>query len=264
MDDRDEQQTTPPDAADVARRAAIIKLLFAHVASTPPPDLMAAISAKWSPTEQEQFADQLEERRRRLIDELRTSGLWEDTSPSERRIFEQPASALTMQDVVDTSWRAEAEHCLAWALGLVEEIPDYDTQTDPEVLIPLIPTVDIARVCATARLRDRDAIEAAREVAELWHWRSRTRRLQEQGYAPRAGKPSLDQIVRDLAPQLTAKGMLPRVIDEDFPVLGRAYRDLSDAEWTTARSIAMERHFALNWLCGYAPGNEWDETPTDT
>jgi len=26
----------------------------------------------------------------------------------------------------------------------------------------------------------------------------------------------------------------------------------------------MERHKALNWLCGFAPGNRWDETPTDT
>lgn len=31
-----------------------------------------------------------------------------------------------------------------------------------------------------------------------------------------------------------------------------------------ATSIIMERHFALNWLCGMAPGNRWDETPTDT
>jgi hypothetical protein len=29
-------------------------------------------------------------------------------------------------------------------------------------------------------------------------------------------------------------------------------------------SATIERHFALNWLRGYAPGNEWDETPTDT
>jgi hypothetical protein len=29
-------------------------------------------------------------------------------------------------------------------------------------------------------------------------------------------------------------------------------------------SITEERHFALNWLCGYAPDNDWDATPTPT
>jgi hypothetical protein len=54
------------------------------------------------------------------------------------------------------------------------------------------------------------------------------------------------------------------VIDEDFAVHGKAYRDLSPEEWSEVRSITLERHFALNWLCGYAPNNRWDETPTDT
>ncbi len=46
--------------------------------------------------------------------------------------------------------------------------------------------------------------------------------------------------------------------------MGKAYRDLDDDEWSTVSSIAMERHFALNWLSGYAPNNNWDETPTET
>jgi len=58
--------------------------------------------------------------------------------------------------------------------------------------------------------------------------------------------------------------MIPTSIDEDFPAFGRAYRDLSSDEWAAVKSIAMERHFALNWLCGYAPENGWDDTPTDT
>lgn len=53
-------------------------------------------------------------------------------------------------------------------------------------------------------------------------------------------------------------------IDGDFPAFGRAYSSISPEEWSIATSIAMERHKALNWLCGFAPGNRWDETPTDT
>ena len=48
----------------------------------------------------------------------------------------------------------------------------------------------------------------------------------------------------------------------DFPAFGKAYRNLSEDEYEQATSIAMERHLALNWLCGY--DSDWDETPTDT
>ena len=264
MSDEDAFVSDPPDAADVMRRAAIMKYQFVYLATTPPPDIIARVSEAWSPGEREQFVQQLESGRQDLIDRLRTDGLWEDTSPSEREIFEQPRSAITELQMINTSWRAEAIHCLAWALGLVDEIPDYDTLTDPEILMPLIPTKDLAGSIRSATLRGASEIERAREIAELWHWRSRTRQLQEDGYTPREGQPPLDTIVRTVATRMAADGMLPTAIDGDFPVLGRAYRDLADDQRATARSIAVERHFALNWLCGYAPENEWDETPTDT
>lgn len=264
MNDNEALEPDPPDAVDVARRAAILKYQFVYVAATPPRHVIAPVMEQWSSAEQEQFAARLEAERLRFIDELRANGLWEDTSPSERAGFEQPASAISDRQMINTSWRAEAVHCLAWALRLVDHLPDYDTQSDPEIVMPLIPTGDLASYCRSASLRDRAAIDRAREIAELWHWRRRTRQLQRDGNQPRAGEPTLDEIVREVAPRMVADGMLPNVIDEDFPVLGRAYRDLSEDEWTMAGSIAMERHFALNWLCGYAPGNDWDETPTDT
>jgi hypothetical protein len=264
MSDEDEFVPDPPDAADVMRRAAIMKYQFVYLATTPPPDLIARASQAWAPGERDQFVQQLESARRGLIDRLRADGLWEDTSPSERELFEQPRSAITERQMINGSWRAEAIHCLAWALGLVDEIPDYDTLTDPEILLPLVPTEDLAGCIRSSTLRGATEIERAREIAELWHWRSRTTRLQEDGYTPRKGQPSLDTIVRTVAKRMAADGMLPTAIDEDFPVLGRAYRDLSEDQRATVQSIAMERHLALNWLCGHAPGNEWDETPTDT
>ena len=53
-------------------------------------------------------------------------------------------------------------------------------------------------------------------------------------------------------------------IHDDFPAKGKAYRDLTADEWSEVRSVCAERHYALNWLCGYAPGNDWDHTPTET
>ena len=77
-----------------------------------------------------------------------------------------------------------------------------------------------------------------------------------------AGFSCFDDIVRRSAEFHAADGLFV-AIDEDYPVFGKAYRDLSDEEWAKVRSITMERHFALNWVCGYAPKHRWDETPTD-
>ncbi|HNU50651.1 MAG TPA: hypothetical protein PKJ98_07000 [Verrucomicrobiota bacterium] len=73
-----------------------------------------------------------------------------------------------------------------------------------------------------------------------------------------------DDIVRFTAKAAGESGTLAEVLDEDFVAKGKPYRDLTATEWAEVTSITVERHFALNWLCGRAPGNRWDETPTDT
>jgi hypothetical protein len=146
-----------------------------------------------------------------------------------------------------------------WALGMLPALPPYDTMADPG-LLKQIPLRDVAAFVQGAHLREQAAIDGARDAAESWHWRSRTRELIERGDAfpddPRmkaAGFGCYDDIVRFSA-----------CIGEDFPAKGKAYRDLTEIEWSEVRSITAERHYALNWLCGYAPDNKWDETPTDT
>ena len=66
------------------------------------------------------------------------------------------------------------------------------------------------------------------------------------------------------AEKAASDGLFESPMGGDFSVFGRPYREISGEEWSQATSIAMERHRALNWLCGYAPANRWDETPTDT
>ena len=68
---------------------------------------------------------------------------------------------------------------------------------------------------------------------------------------------------RPSAPSRALCTIAPCIAD-DFPAKGKAYRDLTAEEWSELRSITAERHYALNWLCGRAPKNKWDETPTDT
>jgi len=75
---------------------------------------------------------------------------------------------------------------------------------------------------------------------------------------------TLDDVVGIAAGSAAERGDIPGTIGEDFPVFGQPYRAITDAQWAEARSIAMERHKAMNWLCGDAPRNRWDDSPTDT
>jgi hypothetical protein len=257
----DEQhiEPNPPTAVDVARRAAVLKLQFVRVAATPPKEILDKLAASLSQTHRDGLQAKLEEHRTSIVAILRQQGLWEDASPAERLIFECPARQLTMQQRVNTSWRAESIGVLAWAMGLWDAMPTFDTTIDPERVVPLIP-VDVSSFAAV-QLRPPLELESAREVAELWHWRSRTRRLQEDGARSRR---ELDTIVRQVARRAAGERLIDSAIDEDFPAFGKAYRELTAGEWEGVQSIALERHFALNWLCGLAPHNHWEETPTDT
>jgi hypothetical protein len=94
-------------------------------------------------------------------------------------------------------------------------------------------------------------------------WRSRTTRLADDQEF-RASRPDtdLDDVVRNVAQKAHECGDTGVPIEDDLPVFRTAYRDLDPSEYASATSIAMERHFALNWLCGHP--ESWDETPTDT
>ncbi len=166
-------------------------------------------------------------------------------------------------------WRIEALQVLAWAVGLVAGLPPYDTPANHD-LLEVIPSEALEGFVKSVRLLPSVEIDRARDLAELWHWRSRTRQLIEEGRAldpdPKmraAGFETFDDVVRFTARLCKEEGRI-ETIDEDFAVHKKAYRDLSSEEWTDIRSITVERHLAFNWLCGCAPDNQWDDTPLDT
>ena len=144
------------------------------------------------------------------------------------------------------------------------------TNADPE-LLKKIHSGTVDEFIASVTLRDEKEIDRARKIAEMWHWRSRTRQLQEEGRPCEVsdalksiGLDSYEAIIRGTVQMAVKDGTVPNQIGDDFPTCGKAYRDLTAEEWSSVRSITIERHFALNWLCGMAPGNAWDNTPTDT
>lgn len=240
----------------------ILSTRVAHGMSWPIPSQLPDMMDSWDEAVRLRFRAMFEERRQEVLGRLRSSGLWEEVSPRERLFFEAQLLERTQQEVLDASWAMESLACCLWALGVVAKLPGFDTECDT-ALRDLVPAWEDSK---ELHLRPQAEIERARSVAELWHWRSRTRWLIEEG-RPVKGLPdglTLDSIARMAAARAAEVGDIPTPCDGDFPAFGKPYRDLSAEEYSAATSIAMERHRALNWICGYAPGNRWDETPTGT
>jgi hypothetical protein len=259
-----------PTAEDAARRLIILKHVIASALMAPPRAMLQQMTAKWGTDERNKFERQAEAQREQFWRGLRDAGLWQHLSPREQAHAESTIATITERQQVDASWRMEAVQTLMWALGMLPDLPPYDTMASLD-LLKQIPSRDVAVFIQSARLRDQAELDQARNTAEFWHWRSRTRELIERGDAlpddPKmkaAGFHSYDDIVRFSARNGAQEGTIPPCVAEDFPAKGKAYRDLTELEWSEVRSITSERHFALNWLCGYAPGNKWDETPTGT
>lgn len=188
--------------------------------------------------------------------------LKQSQSQEEASLFSIPAGGWNRQQLIDSHWRAESLGTILWALSLVDAVPLYDTEFGTESVVQTIglmrPTIEFFD---KIKLRFEEQLEKARDIAELWHWRARTTQIMQEGKKPPAGL-SYDQILKITAESAYASGEIPRPIRDDFPAYGKAYKDLSEDEFSIAMSISIERHFALNWLCGYS--EDWDRTPTDT
>jgi hypothetical protein len=156
--------------------------------------------------------------------------------------------------VVDAVWRGEAAGTLLWALQLME-LPAYDQPFDAEQ----VAAVELEG----AELRQGEEIELERDSARLWHWRARTTSLQAAGGLELPERyATFDQLIAATAMRGYEQGVLPAPMRGDFRAYGKVYRHLAPEQHAEAHSIAVERHHALNWLCG--DGTTWDDVPLDT
>ena len=221
----------------------------------------------WSKADQENFAHDVEQKRLEVLKRLHDLKL--SLTPWEQAYFAASAATMSAQQQFDATWRLESFQVLAWALGAIDKLPTYDSVASTDVL-KAFPIGDTSSAILSAKLRPKADIDRGRDAAELWHWRSRTRQLVERGdpfpgtaEMRAAGIKSYDDVIR-LSAKQAAKDGVTTVVDDDFSLRGKAYRNLTADEWAEVDGITQERHFAFNWLCGYAPQNHWDETPTDT
>ena len=263
-------ETERPLAKQVACRLIILRCNFISGYIVPPPEVLLNIRDAKSEAEFQGIVEGIQQRFDRGWNRMRQPPFWEELSPEEKQFLSTPVDQLTDGQFTDACWRIESIQALMWCLGMIETMPPYDTRASDEPL-KLEVFRDYTKLLNDAQLRPAAEIDATREEAELWHWRSRTRELIEKGtYQPDPsileGLPyqSLDEIVRIVAQKLAGETPPKLTIDEDFAAMGKAYRDLTDDEWSDVRSITIERHLALNWVCGYGPDNRWEQTPTHT
>jgi hypothetical protein len=259
-----QKEKRPPDAHAVMARVIILKYLFVKGLATVPAEYLAKCRERWTKSEWSSFLDKEQSKNEELVQRLKKNGLWNEMDRAEHNFMKAVSSEVTQQERVDASWSVESIVCLLWTLSYISELPRYDQQADPKLTNSL--PAEVAQVLIKkASLRSHGLIEKERDVAELWHWRSRTRQLQESGHKfTFPDEMTIEKVIRMAAEKAASDGVIPAPIEEDFPVFGKAYRNLTRKEYSEATSIPMERHRAFNWLCGFAPGNRWSETPTDT
>lgn len=198
---------------------------------------------------------------------LEREHLIEHQTERERLLFGQGLGDWGDQAVLDGTWRKESLGVLLWALSIAPALPTYDTEFSEQVHLEYVGWLKPAQeFLSRGVLRPFDEISHARDVAELWHWRSRTTALQRSGERPPNDYPkelnTYEKIIRVTAEHAFGSEDIPRPIKHDFPAFGKPYARLTEEEYSICTSIAMERHYALNWLCGYA--EDWDNVPTDT
>ena len=261
---------SPPNGTEVAGRLLALRCVVTHAMATSPRPELQERFAKWTEVERLEFVRESDSNSKRFWDGVNSSPISRYLSPWERRFATATELTMSNRQQLDGSWRLESVQVLMWALCLIHELPAPDTQANLQLSKSDVLN-DPATFLNSARLRPQTEIYHARDAAELWHWRSRTEQFIREGRpfpsneaTIRQGLRSYQDIVHRSAIAAQERGDVPLVIRNDFGVKGKSYGELSEEEWSEVQSISMERHYALNWLCGYSPNNDWDQTPTDT
>src|SRR5207253_2694376 len=103
-------------------------------------------------------------------------------------------------------------------------------------------------------LRSPDELDACRKQMLGLHWRLRNYTLRPQAMDFRAFARSCWFGELDLTPF--------RLIDNDLALGEHAINDAPEDAFRSAKSAAIERHLAINWLTG--GGDVYSETDTST
>jgi hypothetical protein len=173
---------------------------------------------------------------------------WRDTlTASEMLLVNKPIGSWTQADRLNVGWSMECIAVMAWAIQIRNTVPGFDHQfVDVEFVNSMATRAGRDALRRDIKLRAPAELDQFLGEAERWHWCAR----QAKEYFAGSGRPS--------APQRDA---IRRAVGENVSLFGKSYEELSFEEFSTARSIALERHRTMNWIWD---GEPWDEVSTDT
>jgi hypothetical protein len=230
-----------PDAARVARRALVLLAVAFR-------GLLEQDAGKADHAEAEAM-------RGRLAAWLRACSAVDEAEPAELAFVDTPIGAADEREVIDRVWLGEGAQVLLWALGQ-RELPPHDQQEHPYEVARDVGVLgdEPSFVLAAPTLRDARRIDQMRRRLLGIHWR-----LVEQGVSP--GRVDF----RELSDTAWFGGFDLAGItlsDDDLALAGVPVYVAPPPALSRARSIAMERHRAVNWLIGAHPRYSRVPTPT--
>ncbi len=254
-----------PDSRSIRRRLFIMREVYLKALATPPPKQVAQWMLSWNEEERSKFVDKfatLFAARQHL---LRAAGVWEEMSKDEQLFMETSVEETSHQQQIDASWLAEPIMCLLWSIGRVDSFPKYDEATSPD-FVTAETSVEALALLKEASVRPIQELTSQRDLAEVWNWRCRTRRLLESNSIPETldDGTRISSVIAQAASAVARQNGFEAPIGDDFPAFGLPFRELNNEQLLLVSSTSQERHRALNWVCGFAPDNRWDETPTET
>ena len=251
----------PPDPAAARNRLGALATFVGVASGIGPPDRVTEALRGLAEHERKRIRRELEERAASMREQLVGAGLWEYFTSAEQRYLSTAPDKVSIQEWSSAMLHIEGVGVLRWALGIGPVLPPYDVSVPLEALEQSSGALPV-----DVSLRSPSELEAARAIAELWHWRARARLIASGVLPAPVGVPSavFEEPVAAVAARAAADGVISHVLRGDFPIADLPFASLPQAEVMRLAAIAYGRQWALNWLCGLAPGNKWDETPTST
>jgi hypothetical protein len=195
--------------------------------------------------EQEDVEDSgVEEVRQRILSWITEIKIADELEPNESEYLHLRLGAPPHQDTINSTWRLEGLGVLAWALCRYE-IPAPDQLVDPHLLLPALGFLNVPK--ASAMILE-PALRSPQEIGRMAgrllgiHWRLRDWSLTKEprdflSFSKESWFGSFD--ISGIA-----------LVDNDLALNGAAIKDALPDLVEAARSAALERHQAINWLTG--------------
>jgi len=104
---------------------------------------------------------------------LKTEGLYDELSPWERKFIE--AAENTKRDIIQATWRVEAQVALLWSIKKIDLLDNLGEQCNTRPLVDAMPDLfsSTGAFIESASLRDQEEIEEEYERIYDIHWKVR-------------------------------------------------------------------------------------------